>query len=113
MHIVDVSLTLSVIGYKRHNVINENSHLDSERQVMHVQSISHWAAANIGPYSQAVEVDGILYIAGLIGLVSGVMELTSGKFEHLCIVEQDKTITPVLRFIVGKRYSIKTFLFQD
>ena len=110
---IDVPLTLSVIGYKRHNVINENSHLDGERQVMHVQSISHWAAANIGPYSQAVEVDGILYIAGLIGLVSGVMELISGKFEHLCIVEQDKTIKPVLRFIVGKRYSIKTFLFQD
>ena len=25
---------------------------------MHVQSISHWAPANIGPYSQAVKVMG-------------------------------------------------------
>ena len=26
------------------------------RHAMHVQSISHWAPANIGPYSQAVQV---------------------------------------------------------
>lgn len=26
------------------------------RDTMHVQSISHWAPANIGPYSQAVQV---------------------------------------------------------
>ncbi len=27
-----------------------------DRKTMHVQSVSHWAPANIGPYSQAVEV---------------------------------------------------------
>lgn len=27
-----------------------------ERGVLHVQSMSHWAPANIGPYSQAVRV---------------------------------------------------------
>ena len=26
------------------------------REAMHVQSISHWAPANIGPYSQAIKV---------------------------------------------------------
>ena len=26
------------------------------RQTMHVQGLSHWAPANIGPYSQAVKV---------------------------------------------------------
>ena len=26
------------------------------KQSMHVQSVSHWAPANIGPYSQAVQV---------------------------------------------------------
>ena len=26
------------------------------RHTMHVQSISHWAPANIGPYSQSVQV---------------------------------------------------------
>ena len=29
-----------------------------ERKTLHVQSISHWAPANIGPYSQAVKVPG-------------------------------------------------------
>ena len=28
----------------------------SVREAMHVQSISHWAPANIGPYSQATKV---------------------------------------------------------
>ena len=28
----------------------------SVRDAMHVQSISHWAPANIGPYSQATKV---------------------------------------------------------
>lgn len=28
----------------------------AEKIAMHVQSISHWAPANIGPYSQAVRV---------------------------------------------------------
>lgn len=29
---------------------------NNERRVMHVQSISHWAPAMIGPYSQAIKV---------------------------------------------------------
>ena len=28
----------------------------SSREAMHVKSISHWAPANIGPYSQATKV---------------------------------------------------------
>ncbi len=30
--------------------------LQPRREAMHVQSVSHWAPANIGPYSQAVQV---------------------------------------------------------
>jgi len=33
---------------------NENSPAD--RQALHVQSLSYWAPANIGPYSQAIVV---------------------------------------------------------
>lgn len=42
---------------------------------LHVQSISYWAPANIGPYSQAKEVDGLLHLAGQIGLLPESMEL--------------------------------------
>ncbi|XP_070612353.1 diphthine--ammonia ligase isoform X2 [Erythrolamprus reginae] len=50
----------------------------SQKQVMHVQSISHWAPANIGPYSQCVQVEDTLYCAGQIALVPCTMQLTSG-----------------------------------
>ena len=84
---IDVPLTVSVVGYKSNenkDDVDQNPRISfqNSRQVMHVQSVSHWAAANIGPYSQAVEIDGILHIAGLIGLIAGSMELVSGNLKE-------------------------------
>lgn len=39
--------------------------IQNQRHTMHVQSISHWAPANIGPYSQSTRIGEITYIAGL------------------------------------------------
>ncbi|CAK8677527.1 unnamed protein product [Clavelina lepadiformis] len=50
----------------------------SRKKVMHVQGISHWAAANIGPYSQCVRHHGLFFLAGQIGLVPGTMQLING-----------------------------------
>ncbi len=33
-----------------------------ERRCMHVRSISHWAPANIGPYSQSIMVMNVVYL---------------------------------------------------
>ncbi|KAM9554540.1 diphthine--ammonia ligase isoform 3-T3 [Guaruba guarouba] len=52
--------------------------LCDEKLVMHVQSISHWAPANIGPYSQSIKVGDVLYSAGQIALVPCTMQLVSG-----------------------------------
>lgn len=41
-----------------------NNDVQNQRNTMHVQSISHWAPANIGPYSQSTRVGEITYIAG-------------------------------------------------
>lgn len=41
-----------------------NNDVQNQRHTMHVQSISHWAPANIGPYSQSTRVGEITYIAG-------------------------------------------------
>ncbi|KAF8272577.1 hypothetical protein EI94DRAFT_1769823 [Lactarius quietus] len=41
----------------------------SDRQALHVQGLSYWAPANIGPYSQAVIVDERVFVSGQIGLV--------------------------------------------
>ena len=37
---------------------SEGEGKDGRLVTMHVQSLSHWAPANIGPYSQAVRVSG-------------------------------------------------------
>ncbi|XP_072283980.1 diphthine--ammonia ligase [Pyxicephalus adspersus] len=50
-----------------------------EKIAMHVQSISHWAPANIGPYSQAVRVGGGIFCAGQIALKPCTMTLVSGR----------------------------------
>lgn len=52
-----------------------------QKQVMHVQSISHWAPANIGPYSQCIQIGDVLYCAGQIALVPCTMQLTSAGIE--------------------------------
>ncbi|XP_068107897.1 diphthine--ammonia ligase [Hyperolius riggenbachi] len=49
-----------------------------EKIAMHVQSISHWAPANIGPYSQAVRVGGAIFCAGQIALKPCTMQLVPG-----------------------------------
>nr|XP_041572635.1 diphthine--ammonia ligase isoform X2 [Taeniopygia guttata] len=49
-----------------------------EKLVMHVQSISHWAPASIGPYSQSIRVGDVLYCAGQIALVPCTMQLVRG-----------------------------------
>lgn len=45
------------------------------RRVMHVQSVSAWAPACIGPYAQAVSWGGLVFLAGQLGLVPSSMTL--------------------------------------
>ncbi|XP_058471980.1 diphthine--ammonia ligase [Solea solea] len=46
-----------------------------QREAMHVQSLSHWAPANIGPYSQSVRVNESVFCAGQIALVPCTLQL--------------------------------------
>lgn len=55
-----------------------------KRQTMHVQGISHWAPANIGPYSQSTRIGEITYISGQIGLIAGNMTIISGGIRQEC-----------------------------
>lgn len=58
--------------------------MENRRHTMHVQSISHWAPANIGPYSQSTRVDEITYISGQIALVPGSMTIIEGGIRPQC-----------------------------
>jgi len=50
-------ILIDVVAYKPPSKLSSNSNLPSvTKHIMHVQSISHWAPANIGPYSQAIRV---------------------------------------------------------
>ncbi|KAI0324962.1 hypothetical protein GY45DRAFT_1330987 [Cubamyces sp. BRFM 1775] len=47
------------------------------RQALHVQGLSYWAPANIGPYSQAIVADERVFISGQIGLIPSNLTLPS------------------------------------
>ncbi|KAF7355433.1 Diphthine--ammonia ligase [Mycena sanguinolenta] len=47
----------------------------AERYALHVQGLSYWAPANIGPYSQAVMTDEQVFISGQIGLIPASLSL--------------------------------------
>ncbi|TKY62865.1 Diphthine--ammonia ligase [Spatholobus suberectus] len=51
---------------------------DKDKKVLHVQSISCWAPSCIGPYSQATLHEGILHMAGQLGLDPPTMNLCKG-----------------------------------
>lgn len=57
------------------SVIADMPRLGDTRQALHVQSRSYWAPANVGPYSQAIAVGGVVSVAGMIGLVPESMKV--------------------------------------
>ncbi|KAL1755302.1 hypothetical protein FB107DRAFT_275021 [Schizophyllum commune] len=48
-----------------------------QRQALHVQGLSYWAPANIGPYSQAILTDERVFVSGQIGLIPASLALPS------------------------------------
>mmetsp|Transcript_36445 Transcript_36445/g.86558 ORF Transcript_36445/g.86558 Transcript_36445/m.86558 type:complete len:631 (+) Transcript_36445:271-2163(+) len=50
----------------------------STRRTLHVQSISEWAPPCIGPYSQGVAQDGLVFMAGQISLDPPSMKIVQG-----------------------------------
>lgn len=65
---------------------------------MHVQSRSHWAPANIGPYSQSVRVQNFIHLAGQIGMVPGSLDMVDGGIKaecRLCLRHLRRLLTAV------------------
>ncbi|KAK7695941.1 hypothetical protein QCA50_000580 [Cerrena zonata] len=51
---------------------------ERDRQILHVQGLSYWAPANIGPYSQAVVInEQTIFMSGQIGLIPRNLTLPS------------------------------------
>lgn len=74
-----LQVIMEAVAFRSHN-----NDIQNQRHTMHVQSISHWAPASIGPYSQSTRVGEITYIAGQIALVPGSMTLIEGGIRPQC-----------------------------
>ena len=72
------------------DMIVANNEKASQRKVLHVRSISKWAPACIGPYSQAcfLEDGSVAFLAGMIGLDPSSMTLISRETERETITAQ-------------------------
>lgn len=53
----NILVQMDMIGYRKSGAL--------PRHCMHVQGLSHWAPANIGPYSQATKVDYMILLGTL------------------------------------------------
>jgi diphthine-ammonia ligase len=113
----DVHVMLSVIADKASQAQKESVSSPVHRQGLHVQGLSYWAPANIGPYSQAISVrlppsrhldspdtattGQVVYVAGQIPLVPASMDVyTQDGFtgqavlslQHLCRIGRSKGV---------------------
>ncbi|KAF8299898.1 adenine nucleotide alpha hydrolases-like protein [Clavulina sp. PMI_390] len=56
----------------------DNDLSQKSRQALHVQGISYWAPANIGPYSQSITIERQrMFVSGQIGLIPASMTMPS------------------------------------
>lgn len=76
-------VVLEAVAFRPRYAVDSHDN-EHKRHTMHVQGISHWAPANIGPYSQSTRVDEITYISGQIALVPGSMTLIDGGIRPQC-----------------------------
>ncbi|KAK9728364.1 hypothetical protein K7432_001153 [Basidiobolus ranarum] len=74
---------IDCIAAQREYTNREGQVVETQKDTMHVQGLSYWAPANIGPYSQAVVVQNQIYVAGQIGLIPSSLTLphTSNEIE--------------------------------
>lgn len=75
------SVTLECVAWAPERTPEKNAHLRNSwtRRSLHVQSLSYWAPANIGPYSQAVSISPWTFISGQIGLLPASLTLPTSS----------------------------------
>ena len=77
----------------------------SQRIALHVQGLSYWAPANIGPYSQAVSIDEHIFISGQIGLIPASLSLPSPKdpaTETALVFQHTERVADAVRELSGQ-----------
>ncbi|XP_011497114.1 PREDICTED: diphthine--ammonia ligase [Ceratosolen solmsi marchali] len=78
---INCHVVLDALAYKK---VEKDDRKKHKKHTMHVQSISHWAPANIGPYSHAIRIGDIISVAGQIPLVPGNMNILDSSIKRQC-----------------------------
>ncbi|KAF9513315.1 hypothetical protein BS47DRAFT_1329667 [Hydnum rufescens UP504] len=87
---------LDIIAFSQSNL--------QDRRALHVQSLSYWAPANIGPYSQSVTVRERMFVSGQIGLQPGSMTFPSPRsisLETALALQHTRKIASAMSEILG------------
>ncbi|XP_063978343.1 uncharacterized protein LOC135163095 [Diachasmimorpha longicaudata] len=79
---INIPVIIDALAYKGIHQNDDESVL--KKHTMHVQSISHWSPASIGPYSQAVRIGHIIAVAGQIPMVPGNLSLLDMNIKRQC-----------------------------
>lgn len=77
----------------------------NQRTALHVQGLSYWAPANIGPYSQAVLINENMFLSGQIGLLPASLSLPSPQdpaTETALIFQHTERIVDAMRKSSGQ-----------
>ncbi|XP_028847815.1 diphthine--ammonia ligase [Denticeps clupeoides] len=84
-----------------------------QREALHVQSLSHWAPANIGPYSQAVRVDEAVFCAGQIALQPCSMQLVAGgaKLQTQLIFSHVKSVLEAVNCVLTPAHILQAHCY--
>ncbi|OCF44797.1 cytoplasmic protein [Kwoniella heveanensis CBS 569] len=104
-------IRVEVVGFDDAPALSTSSAADQKKQVLvggrnalHVQGLSYWAPANIGPYSQAVMVNSRLHLAGQIPLLPSSLTLpnphsTESPYLHQSVLalQHVRSIVDVMR----------------
>ncbi|KIY74101.1 hypothetical protein CYLTODRAFT_364437, partial [Cylindrobasidium torrendii FP15055 ss-10] len=77
-----------------------------DRHALHVQGLSYWAPANIGPYSQAILSEERLFVSGQIGMIPKDLSLPEPRSikqeTMLCTQHADRIVDAIREGTAGK-----------
>ncbi|KAH0587717.1 hypothetical protein H2248_006480 [Termitomyces sp. 'cryptogamus'] len=84
-----------------------------DRHALHVQGLSYWAPANIGPYSQAITAGERIFVSGQIGLIPAQLTLPSPRslaIEAALATQHVSRVIDVLRSTYSREWTGDTQL---
>ncbi|KAL0236731.1 hypothetical protein PCE1_000129 [Barthelona sp. PCE] len=84
-------------------------HFGYRQSTLHVQSVSSWAPACIGPYAQAVKTKNNVYISGQIGLCPETMKLVEPENQYAQSLTNTESIMRTMGVCFSDAVEVRIF----